>query len=141
MVPSKDNIIYNYVSILQGRWNDMSKTEFGDFSSPDETRAFEKGKMDLIKIGGGVVGKMTLKPGWRWSLHVKPVVKTDWCEAPHFQYQLSGRLHILMSDGKEYDTRAGQVHAVPQGHDAWVVGDEEVVLVDWSGAGNYAVHQ
>ncbi len=116
----------------------MAKTEFKGFSSPVETRSFEKGKMDLIKIGGGVVGRMTLQPGWRWSQHVKPVVKTDWCEAPHFQYQLSGHLHVLMSDGREYDTHAGQVHAVPQGHDAWVIGNEEVVLVDWSGAGNYA---
>ena len=117
----------------------MNKTEFKDFSSPDETRVFEKGKVDLVKIGGGVVGRLTLQPGWRWSLHVKPIVKTDWCEAPHFQYQVSGRLHVLMSNGKEYDTHAGQVHAVPQGHDAWVVGNEEVVLIDWAGAGNYAL--
>jgi hypothetical protein len=122
-----------------GRWVSMAKTEFKDFSSPDETRSFEKGKLALAKIGGGVVGRFTLQPGWRWSLHVKPIVKTDWCEAPHFQYQISGHLHVLMSDGKEYDTHAGQVYVLPQGHDAWVVGDEEVVLVDWSGAGNYAL--
>ena len=94
--------------------------------------------MDLIKIGNGVVGRLTLQPGWRWSKHVKPLVKTDWCEAPHFQYQLSGRLHVLMSDGSEYEAYAGQVHAVPQGHVAWVVGDEAVVLIDWAGASNYA---
>ena len=116
----------------------MQKTEFKDFSSPDETRTFEKGKADLLNIGGGVIGRLTLKPGWRWSKHVKPIAKTEWCEAPHFQYQISGKLHILMSDGKEYDTHAGQVHSVPQGHDAWVVGDEEVVLIDWYGASNYA---
>ncbi len=116
----------------------MQKVEFKDFSSPDESRTFEKGKVDLVNIGGGVVGKLTLKPGWRWSLHVKPIAKTEWCEAPHFQYQVSGKLHVLMSDGKEYDTVAGQVHSVPQGHDAWVVGNEEVVLIDWYGAGNYA---
>jgi hypothetical protein len=116
----------------------MPKAEFKSFSAPDETRSFEKGRVDLINIGGGVVGRLTLQPGWRWSLHVKPIAKTEWCEAPHFQYQVSGRLHIVMSDGSEYDTHAGQVHAVPQGHDACVVGDEEVVLIDWFGASNYA---
>jgi hypothetical protein len=118
----------------------MKKIEFSDFSSPDETRSFEKGKVELVKIGGGIVGRFTLQPGWRWSSHVKPIAKTDWCEAPHFQYQLSGHLHILMSDGKEYETHAGQVHSIPQGHDAWVVGNEEVVLIDWSGAGKYALN-
>jgi hypothetical protein len=122
-----------------GKVDFMPKAEFKDFSSPDETRVFEKGKLDLIKIGGGVVGRLTLQPGWRWSLHVKPIVKTDWCEASHFQYQTSGRLHVIMSNGIEYDTHAGQVHAIPQEHDAWVVGDQEVVLIDWAGAGNYAL--
>ena len=116
----------------------MEKPQFRDFSSPDETRKFDKGKADLINIGDGVVGRLTLKPGWRWSLHVKPIAKTEWCEAPHFQYQLSGRLHVAMSDGSEYDTYAGQVHWIPKGHDAWVIGEEEVVLIDWTGAGNYA---
>jgi len=116
----------------------MPKAEFRDFSSPDETRDFEKGKGDLIRIGNGVVGRLTLQPGWRWSKQVKPLVKTEWCEAPHFHYQLSGRLQVLMSDGSEYEAHAGQVHAVPQGHDAWVVGDEAVILIDWAGASNYA---
>lgn len=116
----------------------MSKTEFKDFSSPDETRTFEKGKVDLINIGGGTVGRFTLRPGWRWSQHVKPIAKTEWCEAPHFGYQVSCCLHVAMSDGKEYETHAGQVQAIPQGHDAWVVGNEDVVLIDWNGAPNYA---
>ena len=116
----------------------MPTAEHKQLKSPDETRSFPKGTLELVNIGGGVVGKLTLEPGWRWSEHVKPVAGTEWCEAPHFQYQVSGRLHVLMSDGKEYDTHAGQVHAVPQGHDAWVVGDEEVVLIDWFGASNYA---
>jgi hypothetical protein len=116
----------------------MSKAELNNFASPDETREFEKGKVELIHIGGGVVGKMTLQPGWRWSLHVKPIAKTEWCEAPHFQYQVSGRLHVVMSDGHEFDSISGTVSALPSGHDAWVVGNEPVVLIDWSGAGNYA---
>ena len=106
--------------------------------SPDETRPFEKGRLDLINIGGGVVGRLTLEPGWRWSKHVKPIAGTEWCEAPHFQYHLSGRIHVLMIDGSEFEVGPGEVTALPSGHDAWVVGDEPVVLIDWAGASNYA---
>lgn len=116
----------------------MTKAEYKDFKFPDEVRTFEKGKLELINMGGGVIGRLILEPGWRWSLHVKPIAKTELCLAPHFQYQLSGRLHILMEDGEEFETVAGQVVRLPSGHDAWVVGDEPVVLVDWSGATQYA---
>ena len=108
------------------------------FGRPDEVRPFEKGKAEMINIGGGVVGRLTLQPGWRWSTHVKPIAKTQWCEAPHFQYHVSGRIHILMSDGTEFEVGPGEVSWLPAGHDAWVVGDEPVVVIDWSGAINYA---
>ena len=116
----------------------MEKAERKDFKSPDEVRNFEKGKAEIVNIGGGVVGRLTLEPGWRWSQHVKPIAKTQWCEAPHFQYQISGRLHVVMADGTEFDTMPGQVVTLPSGHDAWVVGNEPVVIVDWHGARNYA---
>lgn len=93
--------------------------------------------MEIVNIGGGGVGLLTLEPGWRWSDHVKPIAKTELCEAPHFQYQLSGRLHVSMKDGTEFETSKGQVSWLPSGHDAWVVGNEPVVLVDWSGATHY----
>ncbi|HEV3123976.1 MAG TPA: cupin domain-containing protein [Candidatus Dormibacteraeota bacterium] len=116
----------------------MAKAENKDFSHPDETRTFERGRVDLVKIGGAEIGRLTLEPGWRWRDHVKPIAGTELCEAPHFQYHAAGTLHILMADGTEFDTGPGQVTALPQGHDAWVVGDEPVVLVDWWGASNYA---
>jgi hypothetical protein len=116
----------------------MASAEHKRFDSADETRTFEKGRVDLLNIGGATIGQLTLEPGWRWSEHVKPLAGTDWCEAPHFQYQVSGRVHVVMQDGTEFDAEAGSVHALPQGHDAWVVGDEPVVLVDWWGASNYA---
>ena len=116
----------------------MAKWEHKTFKSPDEVRTFEKGKLELLNIGGGVVGKLTLEPGWRWSKHVKPIAKTDWCEAPHFQYHASGRIHTVMSDGTEFEAGPGDVTALPSGHDAWVVGNEPVVLIDWYGASNYA---
>jgi mannose-6-phosphate isomerase-like protein (cupin superfamily) len=105
--------------------------------SPDETRTFEKGRLDLINIGGGTVGRLTLEPGWKWSTHEKPIAGTEWCEAPHFLYHVSGRLHVLMRDGSEFEVGPGEVTALPSGHDAWVVGDEPVVLIDWAGASNY----
>jgi hypothetical protein len=108
------------------------------FERPDETRSFEHGDLRLLKIGGADIGMLTLRPGWRWSEHVKPIAGTDLCEAPHFQYHVQGTLHVVMADGTEFDAGPGDVTALPQGHDAWVVGDEPVVVVDWYGASNYA---
>jgi mannose-6-phosphate isomerase-like protein (cupin superfamily) len=116
----------------------MAQSERKGFGAPDEVRKFEKGSVELIKIGGGTVGRLTLQPGWKWSTHVKPVAKTEWCEAPHFQYHVSGRLHVKMRDGTEFDVGPGEVTALPSGHDAWVVGNEPVVVIDWAGASNYA---
>jgi hypothetical protein len=110
------------------------------FTSADETRTFDHGRVDLLRIGGSEIGRLTLHPGWRWSQHVKPLAGTDLCEAPHFQYHVSGILHVVMADGTEFDAHPGEVTALPQGHDAWVVGDEDVVVVDWWGASNYARH-
>ena len=114
------------------------KAEQKSFITPDETRAFERGTLDLVQIGRADIGLLTLQPGWRWSEHVKPLAGTPSCEAPHFQYHVTGILHIVMADGTEFDARPGDVTALPQGHDAWVVGDEPVVVVDWFGASNYA---
>jgi hypothetical protein len=116
----------------------MARAEHSTFASPNEVRTFEKGRLELIKIGGGVVGRLTLEPGWRWSKHVKPIAGTEWCEAPHFQYQVSGKMHVKMTDGTEFDLGPGEVSALPQGHDAWVLGNEPVVVIDWAGASNYA---
>jgi hypothetical protein len=114
------------------------KAEQKSFHTPDETRTFDYGALDLLQIGGAEIGRLTLQPGWRWSDHVKPLTGTDLCEAPHFQYHVQGTLHVVMADGAEFDARPGDVTALPQGHDAWVVGDEPVVVVDWYGASNYA---
>jgi hypothetical protein len=116
----------------------MANAEQKTFETPDEVRTFEQGRLDLLRIGDSEIGRLTLEPGWRWSDHVKPIAGTDLCEAPHFQYHVAGTLHILMDDGTEIDAGPGDVTALPQGHDAWVIGDEPVVVVDWWGASNYA---
>ena len=107
-------------------------------NTPDETRTFEKGKLELVRIGGTTVGRAVFQPGWRWSTHVKPIAKTKSCEAPHLQYQVSGILRVRMDDGTEMETKAGDVALIPPGHDGWVVGNEPVVMVDFQGMVDYA---
>lgn len=116
----------------------MPKMEVKSLGSPDETRNFDKGKLELVKIGGAVVGRGVFQPGWRWSTSVKPIVKTKSCEAPHFQYHVSGVLHVVMDDGTERDCKAGDISLLPSGHDAWVVGNEPVVVIDFQGMIDYA---
>jgi hypothetical protein len=108
------------------------------FASPDETRTFERGQVDLITIGGSEIGRLIFQPGWRWSDHSKPIAGSELCETPHFQYHASGILHIAMEDGTEIEAGPGKVAALPQGHDAWVVGGDPVVLIDRWCASNYA---
>jgi hypothetical protein len=116
----------------------MASAERKDFASADEVREFSNGRLELLHIGGSDIGRLVLQPGWRWSEHVKPVAGTELCEAPHFQYHVAGTLRIQLADGSTFDAMAGQVTALPSGHDAWVVGDESVIVVDWWGASNYA---
>jgi hypothetical protein len=116
----------------------MGKTEHKSFQAPDETREFPRGHAEILDVGGGQVGRLMFEPGWRWSNDVKPIAGTPSCDAPHFQYHVSGRLAILMDDGSEFIAGPGDVTVLPSGHDAWVVGDEPVVTIDWFGAGNYA---
>jgi hypothetical protein len=114
------------------------ETEHKSFGEPDEMREFPNGRAEILSIGRAEVGRMTFRPGWRWSDDVKPIAGTDSCEAPHFQYHVSGQLAIRMDDGTEMIAKPGDVTSLPSGHDAWVVGDEPVVVVDWYGASNYA---
>jgi hypothetical protein len=116
----------------------MANAEHRTFETPDEVRTFELGRAELVEIGGGVVGRLVLEPGWRWSEHVKPIAGTELCEAPHFQYHAAGTIRIRMADGTELDAGPGELTALPSGHDAWVVGDEPVVLIDWHGARAFA---
>jgi hypothetical protein len=114
------------------------KAELKSFSRPDEVRSFPQGKLELVTIGGATVGRATLMPGWKWSTSVQPLAKTKSCEAPHFQYHVSGVLMVVMDDGSKLECKAGDVSLLPMGHDAWVVGDEPAVVVDFQGMLDYA---
>lgn len=114
------------------------KTEHKMFTKPDEIREFPLGRAEILKLADGEIGRLVFQPGWRWSEHVKPLVKTSSCEAPHYQYHVAGKLAIRMDDGTELVAGPGDITSLPSGHDAWVLGDEPVVVVDWFGASNYA---
>jgi hypothetical protein len=113
-------------------------TQHFTFTKPDEIRSFANGRLELLHVDGSDIGRLVLEPGWRWSNDVKPIAGTDLCEAPHFQYHVAGVLRIAMADGTTFDAGPGDVSSLPAGHDAWVVGDEAVVVVDWFGASEYA---
>ena len=107
---------------------------------PDETRPFEagSGKLDLVNTDQGLIGRAVFEPGWQWSKHVKPIAKTESCHGAHMGYLLSGRMKIQMDDGKTEEYGPGDVMIADPGHDAWIVGDEACVVIDWQGFADYA---
>ncbi len=116
----------------------MAPMEKKTFLQPEATRTFDKGKLELVTLGGVTFGRATFEPGWKWSASVKPLVKTASCQAPHLQYHVSGRLQVIMDDGTAQEFGPGDVSLIPPGHDAWVVGIEPVVVIDVSGMAHYA---
>lgn len=106
--------------------------------TPDESRKFEKGKIEITNVGGTMIGKATFEPGWKWSTSVKPIVKTSSCQVNHTMYVVSGKMRVKMDDGSELEFGPGDTGLVPPGHDAWVVGNENCVAIDFTGATNYA---
>jgi class 3 adenylate cyclase/quercetin dioxygenase-like cupin family protein len=103
------------------------------FDRPDEVRIVEKARVELIELGELAVGRAIFEPGWRWSDHVKPIVGTESCQVHHLGYVLSGHLHVEMTDGASLEVVGGDAFEIPPGHDAWVIGDEPWISVDWAG--------
>ena len=114
------------------------KMQKKSMNRPEETRNFPKGKLELVNFEGVTFGLLTLEPGWKWSENLKPLIKTESCQAPHTNYHLSGKLHVIMDDGTENEFGPGDIGVVPPGHNAWVVGDEPAVIIDITGMINYA---
>ncbi|MGE3317964.1 MAG: cupin domain-containing protein [Candidatus Berkiella sp.] len=113
------------------------QSELKSFNKPDEVREFPNGRLELVTIGGVTVGRAIFQPGWRWTKSLQPIAKTDSCEAPHFQYHVAGVMKILMNDGTEHECHPGSISLLPSGHDAWVVGDEPAIVVDFQGMYNF----
>jgi hypothetical protein len=103
-----------------------------NLDAPDETRSFEHGTLALARVGSVTIGRARFEPGWRWSNDVKPIAGTESCMVHHKGYAISGRLHVVMDDGSELDVGGGDAHEILPGHDAWVVGDEPYIAVDFS---------
>ena len=108
--------------------------------TPDESRPFKdgKGRLDLVQLEGQPVGRAVFESGWRWSDHVKPIAQTDSCQVAHLGYVVSGQMTIRMNDGQEETFGPGDFMSCAPGHDAWVVGDDACVVVDWQGSSTYA---
>ncbi len=118
----------------------MAGLEIRSPDSPDEVRPFAGGKggVNVVSVTPGPVGRGVFEPGWRWSEHVKPIAGTDSCQTAHLGYVLSGRMHIVMDDGSEGECGPGDVVHIAPGHDAWTVGDEPCVMVDFGQIQDYA---
>ena len=108
------------------------------FDKPDEVREFEKGRLELVHVGGMTIGRASYEPGWKWTEHVRPTVETELCEVEHVGLVVQGRAAVRMKDGSEVVMEPGDVFAVPPGHDSWVVGDEPYVSLHFLGAAAYA---
>jgi class 3 adenylate cyclase len=103
------------------------------FADPDERIDVELLTSSMVNLGGIAVSYDIHQPGWRWSTHVRPLVGTEWCRARHVGVVLTGTMHYLLEDGREFDVGPLTLHEAPPGHDAWVVGDEQVTTVAWTG--------
>jgi hypothetical protein len=108
------------------------------FEQPDEVRTFEKGKFEIVRIGGMTIGRATYEPGWRWSLHVGAATGTSSCSVEHVDIVVSGRATAAMDNGTITEMRPGDVFYIAPGHDSWVVGEEPYVSLHFLGADRYA---
>jgi class 3 adenylate cyclase len=117
----------------------MPRWQHRSFTEPEETRKFPHGQLRVITLDEVVVGRYALEPGWRWSNDIKPIAGTPYCQHHHMGYALQGRLHVVLKDGTTYDVVGGDAYEIPPGHDAWVVGDEEYVGIEFSGSRLFAV--
>ena len=108
------------------------------FETPDETRVFDKGKFEIVHIGGLTIGRATYQPGWRWSEDVAPIAGTEFCEVEHVGLVISGHAVAAMSADNVVDLTPGILFYVPPSpHDSWVVGDEPYVSLHFLGADHY----
>ena len=109
----------------------MAGVQLLDFDSPDETRSPDKTRVDVVRLGDTTAARFAFEPGWKWSECVKPVVGTDSCQVRHVGVVQSGRLAVRHEDGSEAQVGPGQAYVIEPGHDAWVVGDERFVALEF----------
>ncbi len=117
----------------------MKDVELKRFDAPDETRLFEKGRFEIVHVGGLSIGRATYEPGWKWSVHVGPQAGTPLCGVEHVGLVISGHAVAAMSDGRIIELTPGNLFYIPPDpHDSWVVGDEPYVSLHFLGAEHYS---
>ncbi|MEO5919352.1 MAG: cupin domain-containing protein [Candidatus Limnocylindrales bacterium] len=116
----------------------MAGVEKASLDSPGETRTFDRGKVALVTVAGTTVGRFTFEPGWRWSTSVKPIVGTETCQNHHVGYAQSGRMGVHGADGAESEIGPGDAYDIAPGHDAWIIGDDTFVGLEFKSAADYA---
>jgi hypothetical protein len=123
---------------MPGEEMTMGDYEVKALQTPDESRSFTNGRVDVVRIGNHSIGRTNLLAGWRWSDAVKPIVQTDLCQVHHVGYVVSGRLGVVMGDGTEFALEPGQAYDIAAGHDAWVEGNEPFQGVEFESLSDYA---
>lgn len=111
------------------------------FEQPDEIRTFEKGRFEIVNLGGMTIGRATYDPGWKWSIHVGATTGAKSCSVEHVGMVVSGRATAAMDDGRVVEMKPGDIFYIAPGHDSWVVGDEPYVSIHLMGASDYAKHE
>ncbi len=109
----------------------MASIETKSMDHPDEKRSPEKTDMSVVHLGDATVARLSVEPGWTWATCIKPLVGTESCQAAHLGYVVSGRIHIASNDGAELDLGPGDAYRIDPGHDAWVLGDEPFVALEF----------
>jgi class 3 adenylate cyclase len=111
----------------------MAEARAKNLEQPDQTIELPLFTAKIVEVGDFTVGYVVYQPGWRWSTHVQPSVGGEWCQARHVGVVLSGRVAVLLQDGTALRFGPNDVFDIPPGHDAWVVGDEPFVQLEWTG--------
>ena len=105
-----------------------------DFDHPDETRNFTHGQVDIVRVEPSSIARLSLQPGWHWAEDIKPIAGTETCQVRHVGYMVSGRMRVTMADGTQLDIGPGNSYVIEPGHDAEVVGGEQVVALEFATA-------
>ena len=99
--------------------------------TPDGSDVFlDESRRSRITLATVVLGRGMYRPGWRWSAHVQPMAGHE--SEAHVGYIISGRMIVRGPDGAQVEVGPGDAFEAPPGHDAWVVGDEPCVALDFA---------
>jgi class 3 adenylate cyclase len=117
----------------------MPRLQSRRFATPDEIRTFAHGRAEVLILDDSPVGRATYEPGWRWTTDMPAIAGTATCQLHHLGYSISGAMHVVMDDGQELDIPPDSIYEIPAGHDAWVVGEEPWVTIEWTSARSFGV--